>query len=408
MRVLVAGAGVGGLAVARGLVAAGHHVRVFEQADGPRTSGGALTLWSNGAGIAAELGVPLDGEGAPVDALVQYAFDGRRLLRLDAAPAIRRYGRQHVCLPRWRLIRLLADGLPDGTVSFEKVCTGLSYDGDGARLDFSDGSSETGDVLVGADGRHSAVRRALWGRDSGGPVRGPAHVAAGDAGDARVRDLSKRAGRSGDPGEPSGWATWQGSCRVPLGLAERREGMLIVGREGTCGLMPAGRNLVQWWFDRRWAPGDPLPERPAHDLRQRFGHWAPPVPEVLAAIDGDVEFFPHYRHRVPRVWGKGPCTLVGDAAHTMPPAHAQGANQALEDAWALVPALRNTADLPSALRRYERERSRRAARIALASGTEYVNRYLPVLSRLVPDRLTGPAYTWWLRHISDYLSNLPR
>ncbi|GAA2724603.1 FAD-dependent oxidoreductase [Actinocorallia aurantiaca] len=405
---LVAGAGVGGLALARGLAADGHHVRVFEKADGPRTSGGVLTLWSNGAGILAELGVSLDGEGAPVDALVQYAFDGRRLLRMDAASAVRRYGRQHVCLPRRRLIRLLTDGLPDGAVSFGRACTGLAYDEGGVRLDFADGSSETGDVLVGADGHRSAVRRALWGQNPGGSDRTPQFIAVEDTEDSVVRTLSEQLSRSGDPGEPSGWATWQGLGRVPLGLAERREGMLIVGREGVCGLMPAGKDLVQWWFDRRWTPGDPLPELPVHDLRRRFGHWASPVPEVLAAIDGEVEFFPHYRHRVPRVWGRGPCTLVGDAAHTMPPTQAQGANQALEDAWALISALREATDLPVALRRYERERSRRAARIALAAGTECVNRYLPVLSRLVPDRLTGPAYTWWLRHISDYLSDLPR
>ncbi len=322
------------------------------------------------------LGVALDGEGAPIDGLVQRTADGRRLLRVDTVPAVRRYGRQHVCLPRRRLIRMLADGLPDGTVAFGRHCTGVAQDGDGVRVEFADGGGESGEVLVGADGHHSVVRRALRGRD---------------------------------PAEPSGWATWQGLSRIPLGTALGREGMLIVGGEGMCGLMPAGEGLVQWWFDRRWVSGDPLPPSPADDLRRRFGRWAPPVPEVLAAIDdGDVEFFPHHRHRVPRVWGEGRCTLVGDAAHAMPPAQAQGANQALEDAWALTLVLREASDIPSALRRYERERAKYAARASLAASTEFVNYRHPVLHRLFPDHLTGPAYSWWLRYVSGYLSALPR
>ncbi|GAA0938000.1 FAD-dependent oxidoreductase [Actinocorallia libanotica] len=376
MKVLVIGAGVGGLALARGLVADGHRVRVFEKAPGLRSSGGALTLWSNGAGIVAELGGALEGAGAPIDVLAQYEAGGRPLLRMDMVPAVRRYGWQHVCVPRRRLVRLLADGLPEGSVSFGRECTGVVQDGDGVRVDFADGSGAAGDVLVGADGHHSVVRRALRGREAC---------------------------------KPSGWATWQGMERVPLDLVAGREGRLIIGREGMCGLLPAGEGLLQWWFDRPWRPGEPPPESPLAELRRWFGHWKSPVPEVLASIGGEeIEVFPHCRHPVPRTWGEGRCTLVGDAAHTMPPAQAQGANQALEDAWALTLALRGASDVPAALRRYERRRAGHAAFASLAARTEYVNRYLPSLHRLVPDRLTGPAYTWWLRSVSGYLAALPR
>ena len=117
-------------------------------------------------------------------------------------------------------------------------------------------------------------------------------------------------------------------------------------------------------------------------LRERFGDWAPPVREVLAAVtDDETGFFPHYRHRVPRTWGSGRITVIGDAAHSMPPTRAQGANQALEDAWALAAALSNAADAErrhrhsGALRAFERARSRKASVVSRQAGSEDYNRY---------------------------------
>ncbi|MFI0351678.1 FAD-dependent oxidoreductase [Actinomadura sp. 9N407] len=375
MKALVIGAGIGGLAAARGLLAAGHDVEVFEKAPTLRTSGAAFTLWSNGTGILKELAVDLDDLGAGVDYLEQRDSNGRVMLSIHVGHAVRRYGHPNISLPRRRLIERLATELPEGTLSFGRSAATITQDPGGVRVEFEDGEAATGDVLVGADGHHSAVRTHLWG---------------------------------GDPTEPSGWTTWQGLSPVDTEVTRGRTGLMIQGPEGLCGLMPAGAGLLQWWFDFRWKPGDVEPAAPIQELRRRFGHWtAPPVPELLTAVkDEEVEFFPHYGHRIPRTWGKGRITLAGDAAHTMPPTQAQGANQALEDAWALVQVLRNKpADVPEALRRYERARSKRASLIARVAGTEITDKYFPAISRLVPNAIMGPAYTRWLRQISNYLSS---
>lgn len=375
MEILVVGAGVGGLAAARGLSAAGHRVRVFEKAPALRTGGSAVTMWSNGSGILAELGVPLEDAGSRIDVLEQHDFTGRPLMRIDVSRAARRYGHPHLCLPRGHLIRRLSDGLPDGTLFFGRACTAIAHDENGVHVEFADGSRATGDLLVGADGHRSVVRRHLWGED---------------------------------PTRPTGWTTWQGLLPRPTADVAGGVCRMLIGPEGTCGLMRAGEGLLQWWFDMPWQPADALPASPADVLRRRFGHWAPPVPDVLAAIrDEDVEFFPHHGHRVPRIWGEGRCTLVGDAAHTMPPSQAQGANQALEDAWALIRALRNPAELPSALRRYEHRRSVKSARVARAANLEATNVYRPFLNSLVPTGLASMLYTRWLRAISDYLTDAP-
>jgi FAD-dependent urate hydroxylase len=95
-------------------------------------------------------------------------------------------------------------------------------------------------------------------------------------------------------------------------------------------------------------------------------------------------------HRVPDQWGTGPTTLLGDAAHAFPPSQAQGANQALEDAWRLRQALREPGDVCRSLRRYERERARRVRRIARLAASEITNK-LPSVAAMLAGRLLSPA-----------------
>jgi FAD-dependent urate hydroxylase len=379
VKVLISGAGIGGLAAARALLADGHEVAVFEQAAELRPGGAAVTLWSNGTGVLSDLGVSLDGAGAPIDVLETRDHRGKTLVSLDVAQAAARYGHPHVCLSRTRLLGLLAGGLPPGTVTFGRAVTAASTTatsaGGAVRVTFADGGSADGDLLVAADGRGSAVRDQLWG---------------------------------GDPGQPTGWATWQGLSPVPIAVTTSRRSLLFVGKPGTCGLMPAGDGLLQWWFDLRWTPGTAPLVKPVAMLRARFGDWAPPVADVLAAVtDDEAGFFPHCRHRVPRTWGRGRVTVIGDAAHSMPPTRAQGANQALEDAWALAAALRGAAGSETgpeaALRAFERARSRKASVVSRQAGSEDYNRYGATLSRLIPSRLATRYYTRWLAQVSTYL-----
>jgi FAD-dependent urate hydroxylase len=381
MKVLISGAGIGGLAAARALIADGHEVTVFEQSAELRHGGAAVTLWSNGTGVLSELGVRLDGTGAPIDVLETRDHHGRLLVSIDVAQAAARYSHPHVCLPRTQLLGLLAADLPPGAIAFGRMVKAAKEaagaPGAAVRVTFAGSGSGTadGDLLIAADGRGSPIRDQLWG---------------------------------GDPGQLTGWATWQGLSPVPIGITASRRSVLFVGKQGTCGLMPAGDGLLQWWFDLRWAPGTAPLVKPVAMLRERFGHWAPPVAEVLAAVtDEETGFFPHYRHRVPRTWGSGRITVIGDAAHSMPPTRAQGANQALEDAWALAAALRGAAKTEAgpeaALRAFERTRSRKASVVSRQAGSEDYNRYGAILSRLIPGPLATRYYTRWLRQISTYL-----
>lgn len=371
MRILIIGAGISGLAAALGIVNSGHTVSVCEQSPEPRATGGAVTLWNGGVGILRWFGVDLAGVGARIDQLETRSETGEKLYTIDVAHASRRLGHMSLTCPRRLLQQRITEALPAGTVHYGHRLAAFTHSGSGVRATFEDGTVAEADMLIGADGHRSVVRTSLWGHH---------------------------------PPRLAGWATWQGLSAQRHLLPDPNRGLMINGRLGFCGLLPAGPDTLQWWFSHPWPGADKGPALPT--LRTRFGQWADPVPLVLKPLqEADIEVFPHYTHRVPARWGQGAVTLLGDAAHTMPPIVAQGANQAVEDAWALTVALHESRgrNLPEVLRRFERSRARRVAPIARLAATEYTYRYHPpALDRLIPDGLVTRAYAQWLRTTSGF------
>jgi FAD-dependent urate hydroxylase len=110
--------------------------------------------------------------------------------------------------------------------------------------------------------------------------------------------------------------------------------------------------------------------------------------------------FPHFRHPIPPT-GAGAVTLLGDAAHTMPPTLAQGTNQALLDAMVLRQALTESTDVVGALRRYEDTRRRKVKAVSWVT-TQQVSRSEAALrpAALLPDRVMTWALTRFLGWVS--------
>jgi FAD-dependent urate hydroxylase len=263
------------------------------------------------------------------------------------------------------LLERLLEGFPAQRIRCNSQVVGVANGSRGVRVDFADGSCAEGDLVIGADGLHSKVREIVGARHA----------------------------------EPTGWCSWQGLATLPDG-ADRRVAFVIVGERGNLGLWPAGGTEVQWWFDLPWSPDFVRPERPIEVIRANFTGWSELVDRVLATLtDADLARspYPHFRHPIPEP-GHGALTLLGDAAHTMPPTLAQGTNQALLDTMVLCKAISDfrrgaNGDLLGALRWYEKTRRRRVAAVSRVASLQ-VSHGEAVLrpAAMVPDR----AMTWVL------------
>ncbi|OBH17341.1 2-polyprenyl-6-methoxyphenol hydroxylase [Mycolicibacter sinensis] len=378
LRVLVVGAGVGGISIARGLLRDGHDVTVFEQRPDITAGGGAVTIWSNGAAVLGQLGVDMYGAGQLLSSVRVMTATGRRVATIDLTAVVDRLGAPVRMVPRTVLLQRLLDGFPADRIRCSTRVVGAVATPDGVRVEFADGSFAEGDLLIGADGLHSIVREIV-----GAP----------------------RA-------KPTGWCSWQGLVTM-AGLADQHTALMMIGERGNLGLWPAGGSDLQWWFDLPWSSEFVRPIRPLEMIRSEFTGWSEAVDRVLATLsDADLARspFPHFRHPIPRP-GRGALTLLGDAAHTMPPTLAQGTNQALLDTMVLRKAisdLRNASngvdrDLASALRWYENTRRHKVQAVSWVT-TQQVSRSESMLkpAGLISDRLQTRALTMFLRAVSHH------
>ncbi|SHN39298.1 FAD-dependent oxidoreductase [Cryptosporangium aurantiacum] len=239
MDVLVVGGGIGGLALAHGLLIDGHRVTVLERGDGPATGGAAVSIFSNGAAALAGLGVDVSDLGSEFEVLRTTSASGRPIMEVDLAPMRARTGFGVRAIARADLIGRLTDGLPAEVIRYGARVESARVDGPPAAV-LTDGEAVRADVIVGADGYRSVVRRSVLGPPEAKPV---------------------------------GWDTWQGLTRILPGFAAGRIGRIVVGRAGMVGLLPAGEGRCQWWFDVRvgdLAPGTGV----ATQLRK----YSPPTP----------------------------------------------------------------------------------------------------------------------------------
>ncbi|CAL9582598.1 Aurachin C monooxygenase_isomerase [Streptomyces sp. enrichment culture] len=304
--VVVIGGGIGGLTAAAALHLRGCRITVLERARSLRPAGAAISLAPNSLRALDVIGV-----GEKVRDLAAWQGDGglrtpggRWLSRSSARAAAERFGGPLVLLHRATLVGLLADRLPPGTIRTAAAAALADPGGPGrpALVRTSDGELEA-DLVVAADGIHSAVRRTLF-PDHPGPVY-------------------------------SGFTTWRVVIPLPGARFASHE---TWGRGRIWGTHPLEDGRVYAYAAALAPAGGRAPDDERAELLRRFGDWHHPVPAVLAAARPE-DVLRHDVHHLAEplpAHHRGRVALLGDAAHAMPPTLGQGGNQAIEDAVVLA------------------------------------------------------------------------
>jgi 2-polyprenyl-6-methoxyphenol hydroxylase-like FAD-dependent oxidoreductase len=311
---------------------------VLEQATEMREVGAGVLLWPNAMRVLQrlEVGAAIEDAGAVA---ANAAFRSSRGAPLGAGLAERvvaRVDAPTVVVHRGLLQTILLAALDQHVLRLGARCVGVAQDAEGATVSLADGSTEHGDLVVGADGLHSQVRTVL-------------------VGDGRPRY--------------SGYTAWRAIVPLDRSLADRLRPGESWGRGCLFGVAMLGGSQAYWWASARTGEGvggSPAEEKAA--VERRFRVWHDPIPELIdATLEQAIVRTCQYDRPPLRHWSAGRVGLLGDAAHPMLASLGQGACQAIEDAAALGDAVGAGADVTSALRAYGARRAPRAAAVASRS-----------------------------------------
>lgn len=334
--VIIVGAGIGGLAAALALARAGQQVRVLEQAPYLSEVGAGLSITPNAgkALIALGLGARLEAIGSrPPEGAMRHYATGEILVRLAQDHTDKAYGVPLYHMHRADLHAALLDSLralnPGAVLADARVAAIEQSDRDATAI-LSDGRKLTADWLVGADGIHSVVRAALFG-----------------------------------PDEPkfTGFVAWRGlvpAATVSAALFDPPLCMVMGPRRLLMRYPLRNRSVINYvaiahraaWMEEGWSVRAELGE-----VQREFHDFEPVSQELLALTPRDRLFKWGLFDRDPLpTWTSGRVTLLGDAAHAMPPYTGQGAVMALEDGAVLGRCAALAADPREAMARYQTAR----------------------------------------------------
>ncbi|MFN2496473.1 MAG: FAD-dependent monooxygenase [Pseudonocardiaceae bacterium] len=352
--IAVVGAGIAGLTVAVALARDGLRCHLLEQARLLSDVGAGIQLTPNATRLLHRFGIA---DRLREVAVAPRAIEMRRwndnsvLCRIPLGEECeQRFGAPYYTVHRADLHRCLLERLPEGTVHLGLNCTSVAQHPDGVQLQFADGRRITPDLVVGADGIHSRVRGLL------------------------IRDEPRYSGQSI-------YRALVPAERVPFLLDEPKV-VLWLGPGKHCVSYPVsgGRQISlaatvphPHWIAESWsAPGR------VQDLARAYAGWNREVQALTSAPSTVSRWALHDRESLSR-WSTDRVTLIGDAAHPMLPFHAQGANQAIEDAVALATCLRDACppSIAAAFSRYEQARVPRTSEVYRISRANTTALHLP-------------------------------
>ena len=336
-KIAIIGGGIGGLTAALACNRHGLDVQVYERASAIGEIGAGVTLSPNAVkayralGIEAYIGkIGFESEGQ----IVRKWDTGEILSRVHRKGMYQKeFGAPYLSMHRADLVEALASNLPTDLIFLSKLCTEAETVGDKAVARFEDGSEIEADLIVGADGIHSTVRRSVFG------PQGPRFT---------------------------GVVCWRGLVPYELfrdSLLGTDLNLYVGPKKHLIHYMVRRGELINFvahvetdsWTGESWTE-----ECDRSEVLEAFEGWHDPLLELIGAADHYYKWALYDRDPLDH-WSNGRITLLGDSVHAMPPFIGQGACMAIEDGFILASAIhRSPEDLETALAAYERIRVPRA------------------------------------------------
>ena len=345
MKIIVVGAGIGGASAGIALKRLGHEVVIYDQMQENKPVGAALSVWSNGMKVLNWLGLAAEvaALGGRMDDMAYLdGYTGETLCRFSLAPVTAQTGTRPYPVARADLQALLMERFGLHDIHLGRRLAALADDGSTVTATFTDGSTDTADLLIAADGARSIARDYVTRATEGGP---------------RIERTY------------AGYTNFNGLIPVDVAIGPATQWTTYVAEGKRCSVMPVAGDRFYFFADIPQPAGVPYDRAEGkRPLEAAFSGWAPGVRVLLDAIDPNFSL-----NRVEiwdidpfHTWVRGRVALLGDAAHTTSPDIGQGACSALEDTFALAISLAtNTIGIEDSLLRYQRIRSQRAADLVL-------------------------------------------
>jgi salicylate hydroxylase len=357
-KVLIAGAGIGGLMAGLSMLQRGIDVEIFEQASELRELGAGVQLSANGTRVLVALGLEQEMQGIaaePSGKQIRLFSTGRSWKLFDLGASSRAiFGAPYWMVHRGDFQRVLADAFnarAPGRLHLDSRCVGFEEDGDGIALKLAGGESRRGDVVVGADGVHSEIRRRIGGDTK--PFF-------------------------------AGVAAWRGLVpmeRLPSSM-QRDVGTNWVGPGGHVITYPVRRgellNFVGIFEGENWPVESWTEQGTREACSGSFAGWNEEIHAIIENLDVPYKWALLGREPLDRFVAGRAC-LIGDAAHPTLPFLAQGASMAIEDGMVLARCLDGFAPA-EALQRYQAARLPRTNSIVVKSAENAKRFHNPALA----------------------------
>lgn len=338
LKVIIIGAGIGGLSAGIALRQAGYSVEIYDKASVIRPAGAGISLWSNGVKVLNRLGLgdKVAAISGQMNRMEYRSHKGELFNYAHLQSLVEQVGQRPYPVSRTELQHLLLEAFGAEDVQLKSRCVAVEQDADSVTAIFADGHRATGDVLIGADGVRSIVRRYVTGRDV----------------QPRYAD----------------YVNWNGIVAATPNLCPDDTWVIYVGAGKRASMMPIGSKRFYFFFGAPMPLGTIVPpEQLRAELLEQFEGWCEPVQNLIQQLDPlqtnrleicDLDPLEHIvRDRI---------ALLGDSAHATTPTLGQGGCQALEDVEILCRYLVTTnISVADALKRYEAARKERIASLVL-------------------------------------------